>query len=681
MSFGVKYRHEFYDHFGNKIKVDILNDGYSGAVTELTGSGDPLRIHWLGEDNQIDTVIIGSIATLSVASLTNEQYVSIFTGKNREWMMKVYISTTPPAGSYVLIWQGYIDNADYKEPYVYIPYMSSIQAYDGLGDLKNLRPEFGYSSIGSFNQVNTEIYYIATVLDLIGFDFNIYINNELLHDHMSVNRLHEDVYIDFRSFIDDDNQFMNGYDILDAILKPYGARIYQSYGRWYIDRIEDKRADSTTYLIYDHTGTYTGSTTVNYKVELTRSTGSPLCVWLDHSQWLSINPAWKEFTIKQDLGVRDTILGHYDFTGVFNKANFYNFSNGVSHDMIWWTKHGGADVIKYENYGHLVLPDKQTIPTQYIQSTTITLNPAYLFALTGWVELNPLRFKCVNEFSIAGIKPYYYTALKIVFYNANAVIADNTLVVYPGSNTYTYYYEYNADNTGWSSDFKYIVQSYSGPGYQENDIVTDYILVHKSYVGYADVTSYIYGGSQTFPTTNTTSVRKHAIAIADYSNEIFEDMNTSHTINTTENIDTAYRKIPNDIEVGFGDKTIDYNNKYYNKFCKLVDTGGYVYDMTDEWTYDILCMAGIPLVSGIYRNWLLANKRQPLRILSGDLLCDYLGFHREIKDSSGRVYLPNGVEWYAKSSTWRGEWVELYTSESGEGGAFDEEAFSNSFDI
>ena len=49
MAYGSKYYLDFYDRFDNQIKVYIQQDGYTGAVIDVTGGGVPLKIHWLGE--------------------------------------------------------------------------------------------------------------------------------------------------------------------------------------------------------------------------------------------------------------------------------------------------------------------------------------------------------------------------------------------------------------------------------------------------------------------------------------------------------------------------------------------------------------------------------------------------------------------------------------------------------
>ncbi len=51
MAYGIKYRLEFSDVLGNGKKVEILQDGYTGNVLPMIGTGNPVEITWEEDDD------------------------------------------------------------------------------------------------------------------------------------------------------------------------------------------------------------------------------------------------------------------------------------------------------------------------------------------------------------------------------------------------------------------------------------------------------------------------------------------------------------------------------------------------------------------------------------------------------------------------------------------------------
>jgi len=60
------YRTEFTDNLGVDWKIDFLIGG-GGAVTSMTGTGDPLTIEYMSSSEELfDSPIKGSMASVSV---------------------------------------------------------------------------------------------------------------------------------------------------------------------------------------------------------------------------------------------------------------------------------------------------------------------------------------------------------------------------------------------------------------------------------------------------------------------------------------------------------------------------------------------------------------------------------------------------------------------------------------
>jgi len=89
MAYGVKYRLIFSDLLGNGKKVEILQDGYSGEVLPMIGTGDPVQIQWEGDDDFYQP-IIGSSCTINLLVTDEVSYDDFFKGDEEEYRVQVF---------------------------------------------------------------------------------------------------------------------------------------------------------------------------------------------------------------------------------------------------------------------------------------------------------------------------------------------------------------------------------------------------------------------------------------------------------------------------------------------------------------------------------------------------------------------------------------------------------------
>lgn len=91
MAYGVKYRLEFSDVLGNGKKVEILQDGYTGDVLPMIGTGNPVEITW-DEDDDFYEPIIGSSCKLNLMVTDDVSYDNFWEGDEFEYKVIVYYS-------------------------------------------------------------------------------------------------------------------------------------------------------------------------------------------------------------------------------------------------------------------------------------------------------------------------------------------------------------------------------------------------------------------------------------------------------------------------------------------------------------------------------------------------------------------------------------------------------------
>ena len=89
MAYGVKYRLIFSDLLGNGKKVEILQDGYTGDVLPMIGTGNPVEIEWEGDDDFYNP-IIGSSCTINLLVTDDVTYDDFFRGNEEEYRVKIY---------------------------------------------------------------------------------------------------------------------------------------------------------------------------------------------------------------------------------------------------------------------------------------------------------------------------------------------------------------------------------------------------------------------------------------------------------------------------------------------------------------------------------------------------------------------------------------------------------------
>tara|TARA_R100000963_G_scaffold35081_2_gene31774 strand:- start:3578 stop:5566 length:1989 start_codon:yes stop_codon:yes gene_type:complete len=228
MAYGIKYRLEFSDENLKGKKVEILKDGYSGSVLSLTGAEEPVVITWDSNDN-IYSPIKGSTCTINLFDTSSSAYDNFYEADEREYQVKIYYKDS--SSNYQIFWIGWLVVDQFKEALQAKPYPISLTAYDGLGLLG------GYDMpTGTSYTAKSFLYYIYTILDDLDLDLDIYISNDILQSSPSASTytLYDQILVSQRSYFKDGWDLRTSKKVLETILKYTNARIFQSYGRWYI---------------------------------------------------------------------------------------------------------------------------------------------------------------------------------------------------------------------------------------------------------------------------------------------------------------------------------------------------------------------------------------------------------------------------------------------------------------
>lgn len=325
MSHGTKYRLSYTDNFSQAVVIDLKKDGYSGAITALTGAKPPLTITHDNSSDFFFEPILGTWVTIRIIVKTVFGYSDLFTTDPREWQVTVSI-----AGSNYFT--GYLMPFYFNHDYKCAPYVLELIASDQLGILKDiLYPEViqDYSSA-------TPIEMLFKILTQTGLQLNLKEGVNIYEDSMTTGADKsplDQCYYPLTGYQDEDGNNLDCYTILKNILQNFTAVIRQVEGEWHIWRPSEAVATYTRrkwlYLsIGGGSYSYTSNESHDPTVATTASgvSRATLCRTLNYGT-LSLMESWRDYKLLQDFKTRDSMLLNPDFIDWIDTSNPLNWSN------------------------------------------------------------------------------------------------------------------------------------------------------------------------------------------------------------------------------------------------------------------------------------------------------------------------------------------------------------------
>jgi hypothetical protein len=304
MAYGIKYRLEFSDVLGNGKKIEILKDGYSGAVLPLVGTADPVSIKWEGDDD-FYSPIIGSTCTLNLFVTDEVQYENFYAFDEQEFQVKIYYKSI--SNNWALYWAGFIVTDSYKQAMAAPPYQISLQAHDGIGLLSTQFMEIRNTDLLKFTSSEPSRTIaqnlIQDAISKTNLDLYVYISLNLFSD-LSNNQVELQNGGNGFPKYDDELQIIDCKTFIENTLRGFNARIFQAQGRWYIvsnseyidhdffddqadgtiasnirdaetKMLQQNKSESPEFRIYNTSGSYISSTTEDIFLE-TKTDLTPL---------------------------------------------------------------------------------------------------------------------------------------------------------------------------------------------------------------------------------------------------------------------------------------------------------------------------------------------------------------------------------------------------------------------
>jgi len=626
MAYGLKYQLEFESIDGKECEINLYKEDYSGAVTDVNGGNVPIRIKRYGAGKSLfDEPIRGTEAVVQLYSESDEQFSDIFLNTSRKYKLE-YIEDKNT------IFEGFVYPEQYQEPYLHYPYLVTIRAYDALGELRNadFNPYDYYGYTVSYRQ--TLINIISKCLLRNGLDYQIRYIGNIAHyvDGTSndyVNFL-ENTYIDYRIFRDGSG-WKNCYEILTSILKSIGCVIMQNAGQFYIIRVDYLKYNTThQYKLYTHLGAPGASSGTTNEIDITGTTGSPLCVFVGRNAVMEILPAYKRVQITHDPGRRNNILNFNNFDGNFYDDEFSgNVPNSWAYDSFY------IDPFHISGSDELILlfnSNIGTTPDHAITQSIVISEAGNTNTVPGGKVKFSFKYNCGNNSTVT-----MYCYVYLVLNGAG--------------------YAYLDADGEWQSTFQTIpieITKKDAAEYKTFEITSELETMfgageYKINVGIA----------QPVEGTSKPQTKLKNIKLKVYT-EQWQDVDTeTDNIDVLINEDFSYLN-PINTDIGEENDKDTAEGYYRDVFFKnnLFNTD----DVITEWKIydgsDFVTQGH--LISGVKRLEIQSRHNEPSRIIRGAIRGD-LDFYRVLKDAGGNKYFPNSLEYNPKNQLWTGEWIQI----------------------
>lgn len=330
--YGVRWRLAYNDINETPVRVDILERDYAGAITEVTGETEnPFILKYSGEGETKFKQVVPSFATINLVSDTNFQFLDLFTQDERKFKVIWYKNY---GAGFVSKWTGFVTPTVYSEPFhSSTKYPVQITATDGLADLKTY--DFIDKSGNIFRNQISVLKAICEILYKLDVDSDVRVGVNIYETTMSSGAGDDPLaqaYIDPIIFYNDKLQPKKCDEVLDALLLPFGARVFQSNGYWWIMSI-DENDDEFDYRQFDIDGEYVSNGTYDPVKTMPDD-----AIWTNQSQLLNVIGNYGRIVITHKL--------HLDNT-VFTNGTFEEHDLGDNGFFKNWTFFIGQNDSKY----------------------------------------------------------------------------------------------------------------------------------------------------------------------------------------------------------------------------------------------------------------------------------------------------------------------------------------------
>ncbi|QIL41029.1 hypothetical protein G7074_18215 [Pedobacter sp. HDW13] len=252
MAYGVNFRLSFCNKENDPCIIEILKKDYYGSVKSFVGGGEPISITYKNVEESKFDQITGSEATIALVTSDELSLKEFYTGDEREWQTKLYISGE-------LKWSGFVMPDSSSEPFRTPPYLAQLKATDVIGSLKTVPYSNGGQLIKKVDSIKN---IIADCLSRTGLDLDFFIGLNVYEANFlkgSNDCPLEQTFVDTNRFIDTNNKPFSCFDVLMYFSNQFGLNYRQAGGVWWIVDVEEYAKDSFRVRKFNKSGEKLGN--------------------------------------------------------------------------------------------------------------------------------------------------------------------------------------------------------------------------------------------------------------------------------------------------------------------------------------------------------------------------------------------------------------------------------------
>jgi len=289
-NFQKKYYYDFKSVDKKNHTVEIWQDISTGiSATKVLGAADPIIVSLSSIDNKFQPVR-GSGADLGLFATSSMQYMDLYTANMMEYQVRHYIDAQ-------LNWCGFLDSELFTSDFSRQKnYAVTITANDGFALLDRL---YYVQSDGSkYTGISTQFDILKLILQKLGLPWTslyVALSTTIVGVTPATSEtIFHNTYVQNSNFYDEDGTALSLRELLESILKPYGAFIQQSFGNLYITDINLVAGAEYIAKVYEATNfTFSG------EVGLSKNIGDLATIgFMSNNQSLTIVPGVNKEIVK-----------------------------------------------------------------------------------------------------------------------------------------------------------------------------------------------------------------------------------------------------------------------------------------------------------------------------------------------------------------------------------------------
>lgn len=311
-------------------RVRIYEREYVGSVVEVDYADvSPFNLlkQKQGELNNKFYPIHPTSAILRLKSQQDYQFLPLFTQDNKRFKC---VYEVDEGSGFTPVWTGFIVPSVYHEDFIATPYTVEIQIADNVKSLEQepFTDDDGNILFGSLKLVKI----IALIMNKTGLSLNIRSGVNIFeenHNTAATDDPLDQTYMDVACYRNGSEPF-NCWQVLESILRPFGARIFQYDNAWIIEEI-DRAVDEYAYRVFDSDGAYSSNSTFDPIIDVKNPSLEDRAALVDRDHSLEVVPAYGKIDIVSRLNyIGSIVAGGFEKEDLLSPASeTFNLSQGV----------------------------------------------------------------------------------------------------------------------------------------------------------------------------------------------------------------------------------------------------------------------------------------------------------------------------------------------------------------